>query len=125
MKKGVSMQTVATACADRTFGYTQIERQGDLAIYAQTHKEGGQARYEVVIIRVRAAHTWPNGDTTPEHEAYPGANAWGRDGWTFFTLPAAQAHAEALARQKETRAPLDMIAGEERGDIASHTDGPV
>ena len=44
---------------------------------------------------------------------------------SFRSPLTAQAHAEALARQKETRAPLDMIAGEERGDIASHTDGPV
>ena len=80
------MDLIATAWQDRTFTYTQIERQGMSAIYAQTHKEGGQTRYEVIRIRIRPEHTWPNGNTTPEHEGYPGGTAWGRDGWTLYRM---------------------------------------
>jgi hypothetical protein len=86
------MEPIATAWQDRTFTYTQIERQGMYAIYAQTHKEGGQTRFEVIRIRVRAEHTWPNGNTTPEHEGYPGPSTWGVDGFTHATLEDAQQH---------------------------------
>jgi hypothetical protein len=60
---------------DSVFTYTQVERLGDIAIYQQTHKASQVERYEVVKIRVRPAHTWPNGTTTPEHEAYPGVGS--------------------------------------------------
>jgi hypothetical protein len=92
---------LATQFADSVFTYTQIERQGALAIYRQTHKASQAERYEVVKSRVRPAHTWPNGTTTPAHEAYPGAGSWGTLGWTCFTL----ADAQALAQQLCDRTP--------------------
>jgi hypothetical protein len=93
------MLPLATQFEDATFTYTQIERHGDLAIFRQTHKASQVERYEVVQIRVRPAHTWSNGTTTPEHEAYPGAQSWGTLGWTCFTL----ADAQALAQQLQQR----------------------
>jgi hypothetical protein len=87
------MQALPVMFHDKTFAYTQVEREGDIAIYRQTHKAGAVDRYEVVRIRVEKEHVWPNGDISPERETYPGSNAWGRYGWTFFTLDAAQAHA--------------------------------
>jgi hypothetical protein len=75
---------------DGRFQYVQVERQGDVALYTQTHKTSGTIRYEVIKIKIQAEHTWPNGVTTPEKEAYPGSGSWGRDGWTFFTLETAQ-----------------------------------
>ena len=72
------------------FKYAQVERRGDVALYTQTHKASGTVRYEVIKIRIQPEHTWPNGVTTPEKEAYPGSSAWGRDGWTFFVLASAQ-----------------------------------
>jgi hypothetical protein len=76
---------------DGRFQYVQVERRGDVALYTQTHKASGHVRYEVIKIRIQAEHTWPNGVTTPEKEAYPGSGSWGRDGWTFFGLETAQA----------------------------------
>jgi hypothetical protein len=69
------MVPLPTQFDDSVFTYTQVERLGDIAIYRQTHKASQVERYEVVKIRVRPAHTWPNGTTTPEHEAYPGAGS--------------------------------------------------
>jgi hypothetical protein len=83
---------------DRGFLYEQIERQGDVAIYSQTN-HAGVVRYEVIRIRIQREHTWPNGTTTPEKEAYPGVAAWGTLGWTCFTL----ADAQALAKQLQER----------------------
>ena len=86
------MQPLATTFDEGRFHYTQLERQGDIALFQQQHKEApGVIRFEVVRIRIQAEHTWPNGNTTPEREAYPGSTLWGRYGWTFFTLGEAQA----------------------------------
>lgn len=93
------MQLLTTAFEDRTFRYTQVERHGDVAIFAQRHKEGKVTRYEVVRVRVQPEHTWPNGTTSPEREVYPNSNAWDTWGWTFHKLPDAQKHAEALLKQ--------------------------
>jgi hypothetical protein len=87
------MELVPSQFEDKTWRYQQIERAGDIAIYLQTHKGGGAKRYEVVRIRIAKAHTWPNGDVSPERETYPGATGWGRDGFTFFTEQAARAKA--------------------------------
>jgi hypothetical protein len=77
------MQEIEKEFADRSYRYAQVERHGDIAIYEQQHKESPTVRrFEVVRIRIRPAHTWPNGTTTPEHEAYPSAGSWGRDGFT-------------------------------------------
>jgi hypothetical protein len=94
------MQTIETEFEDRTFRYTQLARQGMIALYTQTHKPSGVTRYEVVVLRVAAEHTWPNGSVSPERETYPGATAWGRYGWTFFALGDAQSHLAALVAQR-------------------------
>ena len=90
------MQPLVTEFEDRTFRYAQVERHGNVAIFTQTHKLGGVVRYEVVRIRVAPEHTWPNGSTSPEREVYPHSNLWGRDGFTFHHLPAAQALLQRL-----------------------------
>lgn len=96
------MQILSQTFEDRTFRYAQVARQGQVAIYMQTHKTGGAIRYEVVRIQIAPAHTWPNGQTTPEHEAYPSSSAWGRLGHTFYTEQAARVHFDRLcASQKE------------------------
>ena len=75
---------------DSRFTYVQVERRENVALYTQTHKASGTVRYEVIKIRIQPEHTWPNGVTTPEKEAYPGSGSWGLYGWTFFALEAAQ-----------------------------------
>jgi hypothetical protein len=91
------MQPIPTEFTEGHFQYRQIERYGDLAIYSQTHTHGSVTRYEVVRIRMRPAHTWPTGLVTPEHEGYPGASSWGRDGFTCFALEEASAVLAAWA----------------------------
>src|SRR5262245_60703796 len=93
------MLPLPTAFEDPRFRYVQIERQGDLAIFSQTHKASGCVRYEVVLIRVQPAHTWPTGSTTPEKEAYPSSTSWGRLGHTCYTLAQAQALAATWRKQ--------------------------
>jgi len=99
------MQPLLTDFEDRVFRYTHVEREGDIAIFCQMHKESGCARFEVVTIRVQPAHTWPNGTTSLEREAYPGSNSWGSLGFTCFTLQAAQALARTLRAAQEAPSP--------------------
>lgn len=91
------MEPLATDFRDRTFQYTQVERQGLIAIFVQCHKDQPEVkRYEVIRIRVRPAHTWPNGTMMPEHESYPSPSAWGQDGFTCFSFAEAKALALTL-----------------------------
>lgn len=98
--KGLYMQTLPLEFGDRIFRYTQLRRQSRWALYRQTHVASGITRYEVVRLHIALAHTWPNGKTTPEHEAYPAATAWGREGWTFHTRVAAEASLATQTREK-------------------------
>ena len=95
------MQTMLTDFEDRIFSYHQLSRHGMLAIYVQLHKVSGTLRYEVIRLHVAKAHTWPNGTTTPEHEAYPSSGAWGKAGWTFGTRNAAERKLAALRKHDE------------------------
>jgi hypothetical protein len=115
------MQPLPTTFEDRTFRYQQVERRDNLAIFTQTHKTGKVVRYEVVRIRISPAHTWPNGDVSPERETYPGSAAWGHDGFTCFTLREAEALLAELAsrRAEETDdAPsYDALEQSMKGDV--------
>jgi len=94
------MQPLAMQFEDRTFRYTQVARDGNVAIYTQEHKLSGVIRFEVATIRIEKEHTWPGGNVSPEREAYPGSSAWGIRGWTFYTCAAAEAHMTQLQQSR-------------------------
>ena len=107
------MQPIDTAFEEGRFRYTQIERQGDVAIYEQRHKENAEVRrFEVIRIRVQPEHTWPSGQTTPEREAYAGSSSWGRLGFTCFTVEEARTLAAGLQAQGVTLAQEDEDGGD-------------
>jgi hypothetical protein len=112
-KNEVSMQTIDTHFTERGFQYAQIAREGMVALYSQTHTASGVVRYETVRLHIQAEHTWPNGTTTPEKEAYPSATVWGRRGWTFFTLADAQTQMQALLAQQDGASVSDTAEGDE------------
>lgn len=99
------MKRMPQTFSDQTFTYTQLARHDMLALYCQEHKASGTQRFEVVRLHVQAAHTWPNGVTTPEREAYPPSSAWGRAGWSYFQRGAAEAHLRALVTAEEAEQP--------------------
>lgn len=85
------MQPLPLEFTEGHYRYTQVTRQGMLAIYQQSHLQGTMTRYEVVRIREMAEHTWPRGNTTPAHEFYPNVSRWGVDAWTCFSRQEADA----------------------------------
>jgi hypothetical protein len=96
------MITLPATLTQQGFCYTQVQRDGNIAIYAQQRHDSPIIRYEVIRIQVAEAHTWPNGQTTPTHECYPRSAQWGKQGWTFMTLARAQEKCDALRTHKET-----------------------
>lgn len=81
------------------FDLTLVRREGRAAIYRQTLR--GEERvppaFEVIIPNVYSRNF--SGPCEP-YESYPGGGEWGRKGWTFLSLEAAEAKLEALNARK-------------------------
>lgn len=100
------MNTLPTQLKIAGFTHTQIDRDGDLAIYRQS-KEGQHDSYEVIRIQSHEAAEIPNGDgtfrTVEAGETYPKANSWGRDGWTFATEDTARWKMGSLKKVRDAQ----------------------
>ena len=84
------MTALQTTIKQAGWTLNQIDRVGDLAIYAKTFPGGLIHSYEVIKVRKESEKAFPNGRVTPAHEAYPSSESWGEDGWTYMTLKEAQ-----------------------------------
>ena len=80
------MKTLPATFGSDGFDFQQLRREGDIAIFVKQKPGFSFKSYEVVIIQKRDAYTWPNGETTPAHEAMPSSRDWGKYGWTYQTL---------------------------------------
>ena len=72
------------------FTHTEVNREGDLAIYRQTKQIGDTIieRFEVVVIR--CSKEWEAfGQTFPASELYPLSKYWGKYGFTCQNMEAA------------------------------------
>jgi hypothetical protein len=74
------MKTLPTAFRHDGFEFTQLERNGQIAIFRKS--KPAYHHYEVVIIQCEQERTFPNGLTTPAHERMPGNEEWGWHGWS-------------------------------------------
>jgi hypothetical protein len=84
------MQTLPTTFKFDGFDFVQLKRTGDVALFEKTNPRHSVKHYEVVIVQKHKEHIWPNGDTSPERESMPNAKQWGKQGWTPYTLEAAE-----------------------------------
>lgn len=64
------------------FTYKVIERDKNVAIAEQRIKGGGLCAYEVFIVK-QVKETTIVGKLVLEHEAVPGNEEWGSQGWTY------------------------------------------
>ena len=78
----------------------QLARTDKAALYEVCRDESKQIGYEVFQIKVAKEHTWPNGETTPEHEAYPGNEDFGKTAWYFMEEKDARKRFVKLGRVK-------------------------
>lgn len=82
------MQTLKTEFDHDQYHFTQVQRAGDVALFAkrkQKHKRTSPF-YEVVIIQKHEPTTWPNGDVSPARESMPHKEDFGSFAWAFSDL---------------------------------------
>jgi hypothetical protein len=80
------------------FTFTQIKREGDVAIYRQT--KGNFEAFEVIIIDRHNGYKLGDAEIPPA-ETYPSSSQWGSHGWTLRTLDRAhEKFAEVAAREQ-------------------------
>lgn len=89
---------IDTHFESKGFTFTQVFREGYLAIYEQTWK--GKKWFEVVRIQKHNGRTFPNGTVTPPAEFYPSANSWGVDGFTYHSFGEAMNRLEKMRKEK-------------------------
>ena len=82
VKKRHSYEPLETAFTLGSFGYRQIAREKDWAIYEQRWPGSENVCYEVIRIRREEATTFPSGRSYPAREVYPSSEASGTDGFT-------------------------------------------
>jgi hypothetical protein len=99
------MIPLATTFRADGFDFEQVDRDGDVATYLKT-KQGHESQcFEVVLVQKYKEHTWPNGNTTPAHEAMPSSETWGTKGWTYPEREQAKVRFDALAGLYNTKEP--------------------
>jgi hypothetical protein len=85
------MKTLETTFKQKGWTHTQVQRQGNIAIF-ERQKEGVKPHYEVVRIKSHNGFQIPGTDQRSEPaEYYPSENAWGVDGFTIHDLDEATA----------------------------------
>jgi hypothetical protein len=75
--KGPNAGVLETELNSGGHALRQIWREKDVAVYQYNNS------FELVIIRVREAHTLPNGTWVETGEVYPATSQWGQYGWSF------------------------------------------
>ena len=83
--------------------FTQLRREGDVALYQRTRKDGTTFGYEAFIVKTaKAGAKLPGGAVEKEdRERYPGAEAFGRYAYSCVTLESAEERfAELVAKSR-------------------------
>ena len=65
------MKLLSVSFSSGGFEFEQLRREGDIAIFVKEKPPLKFKSYKVVTVQKRDMYTWPNGQTTPAHEAMP------------------------------------------------------
>lgn len=81
------MKVLETQFTKRNVTYTQIKREGNVAVYSYSPaNEPGRIRgYETIIIVPHDAYVI-HGNPVEAGESYPGDAAFGKTGWSYLKL---------------------------------------
>ena len=97
LPKKPAYRPLKTAFRSKGFDYRQIERRGDVAMFAQTKPGLLHTWYEVVLVQRHDAYE--KGDVKIEAaETMPSTSQWGRLGWTFRDAKKAKNRFDELAK---------------------------
>ena len=79
-----------------SFTFRPMARLGDVALLEKAKSSHASPSYEVVILQVHPA-THIHGRDYPARESMPPSESWGKFGWTYSHLNAAEAKFRQLA----------------------------
>ena len=82
------------------FDFKQVRRDGDIAIFEKRHPEVSNPSWEVVVVQHNKAREMA-GVAIPAKESMPWSEAWGKLGWTDFTLEAAESRFNSLVTSRQ------------------------
>jgi hypothetical protein len=86
------------------FNYTQLVRQGNVAVYSQTWRGFSEPSIAFEVICVRRHHGKEiKGQWVEPSEFYPSSTDWGKYGFTFADKDAAFAKLGELSRRRPGR----------------------
>lgn len=103
----------ADKSGDNTF--TEFRREGDVAIYHRTDKDGRTKGYEVFVVKVvKQGAALPNGKTVEEaYEQYPGANAFGKHAYDCKSVEHAERRFDELKVKLAQSTVVNVTEGDE------------
>jgi hypothetical protein len=84
------------------FTHELLEQSGQVCL-VHRHKEGSQEHFEVVVLRWRKEHTWPNGKVSPAGYGYPSSEDWGTYGFTYRDEKSARNRLISLLQAQNSR----------------------
>jgi len=90
------------------FQFTQVKRDGLIALFSKRKPQHSKDNFEVVMIQQHGEY-FIGGVTIPAREALPSSNSWGRDGFTYTTLDAAQKKFDQLMAI-ELEDPVELVS---------------
>ena len=97
------MKTLEKKFTYKEFEYSQIIREGNLAIYKQKLKDvDGSTRFEVIIIESHNGYEI-SGQKIPPSEMYPSSTQWGVKGFTLLTYDDALRKMEVLKKKEKNK----------------------
>lgn len=69
------------------FDYQIVKRCGNVALFSKS--KHNHESFEVIVLQIHKACTFPNGISYPDREAMPSSELWGQQGWTYTDLASA------------------------------------
>lgn len=72
-------------------------------LFEKSRGGSGPKTYEVVILRSMPDKTFPNGETTPAHEAMPSPEMWGTSAWSKAILEEAHRKFQDVSLDQELK----------------------
>lgn len=91
------MKTLDVKFRAAGFEFQQLRRDGRVALYEKRKAKYGFDSYEVVVVQVHPAGN-RFGKDYPDREGMPPSSLWGRRGWTYSNLGAAENKFEEVAQ---------------------------
>ena len=94
--------------ARQGYEYSQIAREGNVALYEARYLNGSELRgFVVAKIRIKNATTMPSGKFMPKREKFPSRSDFGKYGWFFSkeSRSEAEEYYQQLLSKTEDRGP--------------------